>query len=185
MVSLKVSQHLGVPPELDEFAKQVGLFIEYWGFKRVQGEIWAHLYVSAEPLDRSELMRRTGISKGLASVYLKEMLEYQVIQASGKKSRGTVLYQANPDQETVIRNVLRKRERKMLAQVRTALTLCRAVSQEEKENFSLSDDRMDACLKMVGQAEGLLDFFLSHDSHLFRLAAQIVQQNSKADLKPA
>lgn len=149
-----------VPPELESFVNQVGDFIEYWGFKNVQGRIWAHIYLSQEPLDAAELMKRLNISKALVSISLKEMLEYDVLQEAGKSERGTIVYKANENQEQVIMNVLRGRERMMLARVSSALKLCKGLAKSEKEKMKLSEGSLDRAEVMVGQAESFLDLVL-------------------------
>lgn len=152
-----------VPPEVKEFARQVGDFIEYWGFKNVQGRIWAHLYLSDKPLDAGELMDRLKISKALVSISVREMLDYEVILECGKSERGTTLYKANPDQYSVIMNVLRRRERMMLSKIASAHKLCFQISEKEKSGIHLSDEGLQKVGEMISQAEGFLDAILHMD----------------------
>ncbi|MGA3762246.1 ArsR family transcriptional regulator, partial [Bacillus velezensis] len=84
-------------PELEDFAEQIGQFIEYWGFKRVHGRLWVHLMLSEAPLDASQLIRRLRVSKALVSMSLGDLLEYDVIEEAGKSARGTQLYRARED----------------------------------------------------------------------------------------
>ena len=96
------SNQIKISPELEDLAHQIGEFMEYWGFKKVHGQIWCHLFLSSTPLDASELMSRLGISKALVSISLKELLKYEVIRESGKSDRGTRCYQATEDVMTPI-----------------------------------------------------------------------------------
>lgn len=154
-----------LPPEVIEFANSVGDFIEYWGFKNIQGQFWAYLYLSAEPLDATELIRRTEVSKGLASVYLKEMLEYKVIEEAGKGPFGTNLYRATANQDKVIFNVLRKRERSMLGKVRAAWDQCMSIPAAEKEMAGISEKGLNAAGKLIASAITVLDLVIrSHES---------------------
>lgn len=110
-------KHLRVPPEMEDVASQIGEFIEYWGFKNVHGRIWTHLFLAETPLDASDIVERLCISKALVSMSISDLLEYEVIQFAGKSERSTVLYKANPNVTSVIVNVLRKRERRMLSRI--------------------------------------------------------------------
>src|SRR5690606_38635402 len=95
----------------------IGDLIENWGFKHVQGRIWAHLFLSEVPFDAAEIMRRLQISKGLVSISLKEMLTFEIVKKAGKSERGTLLYRVNPDHRAVISNILNNRERPLLSQI--------------------------------------------------------------------
>ena len=149
-----------MPPEITHFAKQVGSFIEYWGFKRVQGEFWAYLYVSSKPLTPATLMERTGVSKGLASIYLREMLDYGVIEVAGHGENGSVSYKAVKNQGQVIFNVLRKREHVMINSVQAALGACDTLPEVEMERHSISRSGLRRASKLVAHASRILSFIV-------------------------
>lgn len=154
-----------VPPELKTFVDQVGDFIEYWGFKNVQGRIWAHIYLSSEPLDAAELMKRLDVSKGLISISLKDMLQFQVIEEAGKSDRGTIVYRANPNQRQVIFNVLRQRERMMMSRVSTSIRVLDKMPKKDKEKMKISSDGLGSARELVDQAESFLDIILASEDH--------------------
>jgi DNA-binding transcriptional regulator GbsR (MarR family) len=164
-----------VPPELTELVNQVGNFIEYWGFKNVQGRIWAHLWLSSEPLDAADLMKRLDISKALVSISMKEMLEYEVVLEVGKSERGTLLYRANPDKEKVIMNVLRRRERMMMARISSAFKLLEKMNPIDKKYHRLSQDQMSQMGEMVGNVEFLLDSILAMEPDSKKVWQQLSQ----------
>ncbi len=142
-----------VLPELEEFAVQVGEFMEYWGFKKIHGQMWCHLYLSMDALDAAELIRRLGISKALVSISLKELLDFGVIEESGKSERGTRLYRARDDLAGAILDTLRRRERKLMAHISAAHSLLEKVESEE-----LSAQRIPlAKVKSLGFLIGLVD----------------------------
>lgn len=150
-----------VPPEVNDLVNQIGDFIEYWGFKNVQGRIWAHLFLSDEALDAADLMKRLDISKALVSISIREMLEYEVIEEAGKSERGTTLYRANDDQERVILNVLRRRERMMLSRIASSHKLCRSIPQSEKEKLAITEARLAKLGQLIERGELALDLILS------------------------
>ena len=149
-----------IPSEVYDFAHEVGNFIEYWGFKRVQGQIWAHLYLSEEPLDTQELLRRTSVSKGLISIYLKEMLHYKVIQESHKGAKGTTFYVASTNQDQVIFNVLRMRERKMISRVHAAWEQCMKIPDNEAKAAKLNKKNLKESGAMINNAGIFLDLIV-------------------------
>lgn len=124
------------PPELEELASEVGEFICYWGFKKIHGRIWTHIYLAEQALDAGQLMQRLKVSKALISLSLNDLLKYDVILEAGKSSRGTQTYLPNPDVLDVILNVLRRRERKMLTKAETSHKMLSSLSEESQRRPS-------------------------------------------------
>jgi HTH-type transcriptional regulator, glycine betaine synthesis regulator len=77
--------------ELLETADLIGDFIEYWGFKKVQGRIWASLFLMSEPLNTRQLMELLNISSFLVSISVAELMKYGVILEAGKGRNGVLL----------------------------------------------------------------------------------------------
>lgn len=147
-------------PELEDVVTQIGDFIEYWGFKNVHGRIWAHLFLAGCPLDSNELIVRLGISKALVSMSISDLMDYNVIRASGKSERGTTVYDCNPDLSSVIANVLRKRERRLLARLSAATRTLSSMPREMDGKCGVRHDRVEKLDNMVRTAESTLDGLL-------------------------
>ncbi len=148
------------PPELEELACEVGDFICYWGFKRIHGRLWTHLYTSSVPLDAAQLMSRLQVSKALISLSLNVLLKYEVILENGKSARGTQTYVANPDVLDVILNVLRRRERKMLAKTETSYKMLLSLNKDRRERAGLASDRVENLGRMISEAQNTLSCLL-------------------------
>ena len=144
-------------PELQDLAEQVGEFIEYWGFKRVHGRLWTHLYLSAHPMDAAAFMERLGISKALVSMTLSDLLEYEVILRAGKSPRGTELFVANPDTTTVILNVLRSREKRMLGRIEAAFRSLKSLPARDLASMELDEGRTRSMGDLIQGAEDAIE----------------------------
>jgi DNA-binding transcriptional regulator GbsR (MarR family) len=107
-------------PELRETAGLIGEFIQYWGFKKVHGRIWAYLFLMKTPLSTRHLCELLKISNSLVSISVAELMKYGVISEAGKGPNGVLLYQANPDVGSVIAGVLRNREQKLLRLIQSS-----------------------------------------------------------------
>lgn len=152
-----------LPHELFLFEDSVGRFMEYWGFKKIHGRIWSHLYLSAEPLDTEELMRRLKVSKGLMSLAMRDLLHYKVIQQTSTGKHGTVFYTANEDLQKVIFNVLKTRETKMLQNNKLLLEKLNKLKETELQKYQLSHARIKSALNLTTTATEVLQMFLSQD----------------------
>ena len=152
-----------LPPELFRLEKIVGQFMEYWGFKNIHGRIWAHLYTSQVALDSIELMARLGVSKGLMSIAIRDLLEYEVIKSDHTGRHGTTYYLANPDLLGVITNVLRTREKEMLTQAKAAAEDLQKIKSSELEKAGISSEKVQHVINMTESAQALLIAFLMQD----------------------
>ncbi len=152
-----------VAPEVQDLAEQVGEFIQYWGFKRIHGKIWCHLFLSSEPLDAGVLIQRLKVSKALISISIRDLMEYSVIEEAGKSDAGTILYRANPRLTEVICNVLRGRERRLISRVRAAHQLLAQMPQSEKTDQNLDTDKISEIGEMIEGADHFLDSLLALD----------------------
>lgn len=162
---MKVSEKAALEfSELDEVSERVGDFIQYWGFKRIHGKIWTHLFLSDVPLDATTLVKRLGVSKALVSFSIHDLLAYNVIREVARGRGRTVLYDANPDVTTVILGVLRLRERKMLTQVAGSLAKLEGTSADRRLSMKIGAEKMRKMNSMVSSAEHLMDFILSAGS---------------------
>lgn len=101
------------PTELCQLANEIGNFIQHWGFKRIHGQIWTLVFLSHKPLHSTYITKKLGVSKALVSLAIKDLLKYKVIQVVDKKNK-EIYFQSNPDIFSVIANVLKNREAKML-----------------------------------------------------------------------
>lgn len=158
MFNTRTSKKL--PPELHQLEEIVGQFIQYWGFKRIHGRIWTHLFTSKVPLDSQELMDRLGVSKGLMSLAIRDLLEHEVITTSHSGKHGTVYYQANQDLMGVISKVLRSRESVMLGSAKMSAEALLRLKPAEMEKNALSAEQIQIVLNLTASAQGILAAFL-------------------------
>jgi DNA-binding transcriptional regulator GbsR (MarR family) len=58
----------------------VGRLIEFWGFKRNMGRLWAILYLSPDALSAEDLRQTLKLSSGAVSMTLNELLRWGVVR---------------------------------------------------------------------------------------------------------
>ena len=59
---------------------RVGRLIEFWGFKRNMGRVWAVLYLSPEPQSAEDLREALQLSSGAVSMTLSELGRWGVVR---------------------------------------------------------------------------------------------------------
>ncbi len=103
---------------LQELARQVGDFIRYWGFRKIHGEIWTVIYLSARPLSGVEIVGLLKVSKALVSPALKELEHEGLIGQVKSENSKTKRYAAVEDVTSIIRGVLVRREKPMISKIK-------------------------------------------------------------------
>ena len=146
------------PQELDNACLDVGKFIEFWGFKEIEGRVWSHILLSNESLCAQDLMARTGVSKGLISLSLARLIEYDVIKLDCIKGKKTQYYQVNENVTDVIKSVLRGREKVLLADIFSSVDCLFDLPGNELKHVNLK--RLNFLIKMIKVGQKTLDFII-------------------------
>lgn len=146
--------------ELSALEDQIGHFMQYWGFKKIHGRIWTHIYTSSVPLDTAELMKRLKVSKGLMSLAIRELIKYSVIIENNVGRHGTVYYTANENLSEVITNILKQREMTMLTETSQSTQKILKMSDFEFETAQLNREKIKSLDQLTISASQLLSFFL-------------------------
>jgi DNA-binding transcriptional regulator GbsR (MarR family) len=145
---------------LRRLSKKVGDFIRYWGFRRIHGQIWTHLYLSPEPLTASQLVAQLRVSKALISPALKELQHFKLIQSAPGIDARSKKFSATPQVLQVIRGILQQREAPLLNQIQTDfLALKRDPSAR-----ALSSERLQELETMIFSAKMALELLVHLDS---------------------
>jgi DNA-binding transcriptional regulator GbsR (MarR family) len=96
-------------PEL-EVADTVGRLMEFWGFKRPMGRIWALLYLAPEPLGAAEIGEALRMSSGAVSMALSELVKWGAVKKTWRPGERRDFYEAETSIGKLVQRVLRERE---------------------------------------------------------------------------
>jgi DNA-binding transcriptional regulator GbsR (MarR family) len=150
------------PAELRELAGQIGKFIQYWGFKKIHGQIWSYIFLAKQPVDATSLVQRMSVSKTLVSLAIKDLLKYDVIRIAGKGPRRKILFESNPNLIEVICSVLKHRERVLLQGVQEAFDKVTKLDCSSP-NVDIDSDKLDELGDMIHTASETLDALIQTD----------------------
>ena len=141
---------------LDNTIESVGEFIEYWGFKKIHGRIWAVIYLSDEPVSTPEIVDKLEVSKGLVSVAINELLDHELISAAGKVKNGAVTYTSRENAAQTVRKVLRQRELAMVISAEKALEGLFSKSKEKLKEENVSKEKVFDLLDLTTSSKKIL-----------------------------
>jgi len=169
-----------IPAEVLAMAERVGEFIEYWGFKHVEGKIWGIIFLSSEPRDMTYLAEQLGLSKALVSMAVARLLEYNVIKPVHPDRQRYQAYEANPNVVEVIFNVLRSRERVMLSRIQSTAKELSVLSDSRLTETGYSVKRVAFISKMVKVAIIALDSTVALKAWDLRLLKKIAGERNES-----
>ncbi len=89
----------------------IGRLIEFWGFKRNMGRIWAVLYLSPDPLSAEDLRQSLKLSSGAVSMTLNELARWGVVRKVWVQGERKDFYAAEVQLWRMISRVFSEREK--------------------------------------------------------------------------
>jgi DNA-binding transcriptional regulator GbsR (MarR family) len=147
--------------ELFNLANEIGKFIQYWGFKKIHGQIWALVFLSEKPLNSTYMTKKLKVSKALVSLAIKDLLHYKVLEVVEKKNK-EIYFKSNPDIFNVINTVLKNRESKMLESIREKFEELVKREQPLNQEYELSTDRINEMGFMILAAQETLKTLIAN-----------------------
>ena len=146
----------------------VGRLIEFWGFKRNMGRVWAVLYLAPSPLTAQDLQELLQISSGAVSMTLAELARWGVVKKVWVQGERRDYYAAEIVLWRMVSRVLGERERSEIASAveafEHALTVLddkRGASGEARARAEFQSRRVRALLDLAKLGRTLLDALLS------------------------
>ena len=128
----------------------VGDVIEFWGFKRNQGRVWALLYLRGTPLTASEIEHELALSKGGVSMLLRDLERWGVVQRLRLPGDTLWRYEAETDLVRMVLRVIEQREAGFIARIRSELSDARRLAQLDQD---VPPERLARLDKMTSLAE--------------------------------
>ena len=123
----------------------LGRLIEFWGFKRNMGRVWAVLYLAPEPLSARTLRARLKVSVGSVSMTLTELQRWGVVRRVFLDGERQEHFVAENNVWKMVSRVFRERE---LVEVVEAIAAFEQALRETPESDTVRRDRITALLEL-------------------------------------
>lgn len=96
----------------------------YWGISRTMAEIHALLFVTAEPLCTDDIMERLHVSRGNASMNLRALVDWGLIQRVHKLGDRKEYFTADTDVWHMFETITRERRRREVEPIIATMHRC-------------------------------------------------------------
>ncbi len=108
----------------DQFVLEWGRMSSSWGINRTMAQIHALLIATGKALSVDEIIDRLGISRGNASMSLRDLMDWGVVQRFRRPGDRKDIYSAEADPWQTFAKIVRERKRRELDPTRTAILEC-------------------------------------------------------------
>jgi DNA-binding transcriptional regulator GbsR (MarR family) len=138
----------------------VGNVIEFWGFKRNQGRVWALLYLRDVALTAAEIEKELELSKGGVSMLIRDLERWGVVLRVRTPGDSSWRYKAETDLLQMARRVIEEREFSFIARIRADLEEARKLAQANPGTTKAQIARLTRMESLAEATEKALKLFL-------------------------
>lgn len=138
----------------------VGNVIEFWGFKRNQGRVWALLYLRDVALTAAEIEKELELSKGGVSMLLRDLERWGVVLRVRTPGDSCWRYRAETDLLHMARRVIEEREFSFIARIRADLEEARKLAEADAATTKAQIQRLQRMETLAEATEKALKLFL-------------------------
>ena len=151
-------------------ADAVGAAIEFWGFRRPMGRLWALLYLSPQPLSAADVGERLAMSAGAVSMTLNELQKWGVVKKTWVPGERREYFEPEISIWKMVSRVFRERE---LVQIRESIevfdTALRELGKLGRARPKFIIERIESLRQLAAVAQMLLEAVL--EGHKIDIAA--------------
>lgn len=112
------------------FIRRWGEMGARWGISRTMAEIHALLFISSEPLCTDDIMEQLAVSRGSASINLRELANWGLISRVHRRGDRKEYYEGEKDVWQMFETITRERRRREVQPIVETIQRCLAMVEE-------------------------------------------------------
>lgn len=134
----------------DQFILEWGRMSSSWGINRTMAQIHALLFVTGVPLEVNEIMDRLQISRGNASMNLRELMDWGVVRRFRQPGDRKDTYISETDPFLTLVRIVKERKRREIDPTTDAIreVLAKLPDQHANPDVRSLRDRLQALLEI-------------------------------------
>ncbi len=125
------------------FVRRWGEMAASWGISRTMAEIHALLYLATEPLCTDDIMEQLAVSRGSASMNLRELVKWGLIDRVHQRGDRKEYFEAEKDVWQMFETIVRERRRREVQPIVETIGRCLEMINAEAGDKH-ARERMDA-----------------------------------------
>ncbi len=160
----------------DQFILEWGRMSSSWGVNRTMAQIHALLFVTNKALDVNDIMERLQISRGNASMNLRELMDWGLVRRFRQPGARKDTYVSENDPYTIFLRVVRERKRREIDPTADALRECIGnLPPQEGEPAELVRARLNGLLEIFDLMDAGYHMVFSSDNAFNDLRTMLAQ----------
>lgn len=176
----------------EQFVQAWGQMGPSWGVSRTMAEVHALLYITGAPLNTDDVMDKLRISRGNASMSLRALVEWSLIERIHLRGDRKEYFRADADAWSMARAVIRERLRREILPLLASLYDIRDQTGEHAdtlpttpqptatpaspESIRTHNERLDAMVSLIQTIDRLGERFVGSEGKGLKLAATLLSK---------
>lgn len=163
----------------DRFVAVWGQMAGAWGISRTMAEVHALLYITGEPLCTDDIMDRLAISRGNASMSIRALLDWGIVERSHRRGDRKDYFECEQDVWAMFRAIVRERMKRevdpllaSLHELRDQTSSPRVKSPDAK--LTSVNQRLAAMVDFFETIEQVSQRFVTPPGRGLRIAASLL-----------
>jgi len=153
-----------------------------WGIARTMAEVHATLFIMGRPMNTDEIMDFLQISRGNASMTLRALVDWGLVQRLHMRGDRKEYFQAEQDVWKLFRTILRERKKREVDPVIDELRHCRALTADaapadaEEQEIDAHNSRLDSMLAFMEMLDEITRGVMDNDDDGLQRAASALTE---------
>ena len=162
----------------DQFVLEWARMSSSWGINRTMAQIHALLFISSEELSVDDIIERLRISRGNASMSLRDLMDWGIVRRFRRPGERKDLYASESDPLTMFARVVRERKRREIDPTAGAIRECIGMlpENETSEEATIFRSRLQGLLEIFDLMDAVYRQMLSTDRAVQDSVAQFSEQ---------
>jgi DNA-binding transcriptional regulator GbsR (MarR family) len=159
----------------EQFILEWGRMSSSWGINRTMAQIHALLFITGEALSADEIMERLQISRGNASMNLRDLMDWGIVRRFRRKGERKDIYVSDSDPWEMFVRVARERKRRELDPTAAAIKECigRLSSSDQSEEAQTFRSRLNGLLEIFDLIDAVYRQALASDEAFRKSVASV------------
>jgi DNA-binding transcriptional regulator GbsR (MarR family) len=157
-----------------------------WGIPRTMAQVHALLFINGEPMNTNEVMEGLGISRGNASMTLRQLVDWGIVHRVHRRGDRKEYFQAEQDVWKMFRTILAQRKKREIDPLLEALEACRQTTNLAGERkidpdaaaIRSHNERLDELITFMHIVDQISRRFISPTGEGLQLAAKLLEKAS-------
>jgi HTH-type transcriptional regulator, glycine betaine synthesis regulator len=162
----------------DQFILEWERMSSSWGINRTMAQIHALLFVTGAPMEVNDIIRRLGISRGNASMNLRELMDWGIVRRSRRPGDRKDAYASETDPWQMFTRVVRERKRREIDPTADAIRECisKIPASDRSEGAQTLRARLSALLEIFEIVDAAYQQVFSTDEAVEDFKSQLQQK---------